>query len=201
MQKHKINSHVDCQHFLGHGNDMNGAGEGTTSRHITIIDDDDGAGEFDAHSPQTNTVSWNNRKGAAAKIARMTRQLSRFVADYCTVGPGESKAWIVPRIDTRNIVTHRHAKETAFPTMQKNELPEFVEHVKQLWEKSYHNENNQQPMRPASLAADSVVRALGHASIQTGWEHLKASFHQMSKACQPQLVSGDETESFFLLRS
>jgi hypothetical protein len=60
-------------------------------------------------------------------------------------------------------------------------LPEFVRHVKQLWEKSFHNENNQQPMRPASLAADSVVRALGHASIQTGWEHLKASFHQMSK--------------------
>jgi hypothetical protein len=100
------------------------------------------------------------------------------------------KLWIVPRIDNRQIESHRHAKDLAFPglTEKDKELPPFVAHAKLLWDKCYHNETQQQPSRPTTFTGTSGVRFLSHSSIKSGWDHLKAAFHQLGKVRDDNLL-------------
>ena len=102
------------------------------------------------------------------------------------VSSSETKLWIVPRLDNRNIESHRHEKDLSFPdALDENDLPQFVIHAKALWNKCFRNENQQQPTRPSSISSGTtnVVRFLGHSSIKSGWDHLKVTLYQMGKVC------------------
>ena len=130
---------------------------------------------------------WDNRNDASqiaskvlsfsctARIQSIVHRLIRLVST------SEVKLWIVPRIDCRQIDSHRHAKDLAFPHLTDKELPPFVAHAKALWDKCYHNETQQQPSRPTTFTGTSGVRFLSHSSIKSGWDHLKAAFHQLGK--------------------
>ena len=72
--------------------------------------------------------------------------------------------------------SHRHSKEFTFPDY----TPPFVKHVKELWKKSFDNDNRQQPTRPVGVESNGE-RALARSSVNSGWEHLRATFHAMSK--------------------
>jgi hypothetical protein len=86
----------------------------------------------------------------------------------------ESKAWVVPKRDVRDMKTHRHEKVICFPKY----TPPFVKHVKLLWDASFENESRQQPTRPAMIESTGD-RSLSRISITTGWEHLKLLFMQL----------------------
>lgn len=88
----------------------------------------------------------------------------------------EGKAWVVPKHDARNMERHRHAREMTFPDY----TPTFLIHVKALWASSFENESRQQPTRPAGIESTGE-RNLCRTSINSGWEHLRATFHAMSK--------------------
>jgi hypothetical protein len=122
------------------------------------------------------------------------------------VSSSEVKLWIVPRIDSRQIDSHRHAKDLAFPDSTDKELPPFVAHAKLLWDKCYHNETQQQPTRPTTFTGTSGVRFLSHSSIKSGWDHLKAVFHQLGRVSKLQSIPLvlpflDSTDSSFLTSS
>lgn len=129
--------------------------------------------------------TWDNI-GDAEKISGRSwrwggRRRLQVRSTHFSATPSELKLWIVPRIDSRNLSSHRHAKETSFPSAPTKELPAFVGHAKSLWNKVFDNECMQQPTRPVSITGLGAVRFLSHSSIKSGWDHLKVAFYQMGK--------------------
>jgi hypothetical protein len=112
----------------------------------------------------------------------MERQGAPSSATHSSATSSELKLWIVPRIDSRTLSSHRHAKETSFASVLED-LPAFVVHAKSLWNKVFHNDSLQQPTRPSSITGLGAVRFLSHSSVKSGWDHLKVAFYQMGKAC------------------
>jgi hypothetical protein len=98
------------------------------------------------------------------------------------VSATEAKIWIVPRIDSRNLMSHRHAPEKSFAHLTREEMPAFILHAKELWHVAFNNPNQQQPTRPIALTDNyPAIRFLGHSSILTGWGHFQQAIYQMGK--------------------
>lgn len=133
--------------------------------------------------PNPEVLLWDN-----SDIGEITSMISSFLSTTLflhvnkLVSATEAKLWLVPRIDSRTMTTHRHAPETSFANFTADEMPAFMSHARALWQVAYRNPNQQQPTRPASILEQGpAVRFLGHSSVLSGLAHLQQTIHQLGK--------------------
>ena len=147
------------------------------------LSNDDSDDDEESFSLEQRDCFWDNidDNESVTSMSYFFKFKSWFIWLTFLVSVSEMKIWFVPQMDSRNVPFVRHKSEFAFSGVEQKDLPIFILSMKNLWDKCFNNDSQQQPTRPASVAPSTPFRFLNHSTIKSGWSHLFSSFYQMCK--------------------